>query len=212
MDINGAINCLTHGRQHLELDITDGVDGIRAQHFQNLGRAGITVTCMSGNLEMAVGGNLSSLAHLIQRPQTALVIDQETTTAEASRSLHIFNRPHDLLLTAETVTHADTFLSVNGGRGICGSAGTDGKDQVGLILVSQIHHLGDIFICQAHDTLGLGHAVQIQAIGVNRLQQSLHDLRPLDAGNLEAILAAISEAFLARRQIVSIATRLSDGT
>ena len=91
------------------------------------------------------------------------------------------------------------------GGGICGSSRPDGEDQVSFILVGKLYHLTDFFISQAHDTLGLGNTVQVQAITVHGFEQCSHDLRSLDSWNLKAILTAISKTLCAGRQIVGIA-------
>ena len=77
--------------------------------------------------------------------------------------------------------------------------------------MSQFHHLSDLFIRQAHDTLGLGDAVQVQAIAVHRFEQCPHDLRTLDPGNFKPVLTAIFESLLRGRQVIGIATGKTNG-
>ena len=210
VDINGARNRLPHSCQHLELNITHRVDGVSAQHFQDLCGAGIPVACMSGNLEMAILRNLTGFTHLIQYPQATFVIDQESTAAKPCGALYILDGSDDLLLSTQTITHPHAFFRVDRGGGIGRCTGADCKNQVGLILMGKVHHLGDILIRQAHDALGLGNTMEIQAIAVHCLQKSLHNLRSLNAGNLKAVLTTISKPFGAGRQIIGIASRLSD--
>ena len=96
------------------------------------------------------------------------------------------------------------------GRGVGRRARADGKNQVGLPLVGEGDHLGNVLVGEAHDALRLGDAVQVEPVGINGLQQRLHDLGPLDAGHLEAVLPAVLEAFGRVRQTVGVAAGLAD--
>ena len=205
VDVDGAVHCLAHGGKHLELDIADGIDGVRAEYLEHLCGAGVAMSGMGGNLEMAVLRDLACLAHLVQDPQAALVIDEEASTAEPGGALDVFDSPDDLFLSAQAVTHPDALFGVDGGGGVGRRPGSDGEDQIGLPLVGELNHLADLRVGQAHDTLGLGDTVEIKPIIVHGFEKGAHDLGALDAGNLKAVLAAVLKALLRIGQVIGVA-------
>ena len=205
VDVDGAVHCLAHRGQHLELDIADGVDRVRAEHLEHLCGAGVAVSGMGGNLEMAVLRDLSRLAHLVQDPQAALVIDKETSAAEPGGALDVFDSPDDLFLSAQAVTHPDAFFCVDGGGSVGRRPGSDGENQVGLPLVGELNHFADLRVGQAHDALGLGDTMEIKSIAVHGFEEGAHDLWPLDSGNLKAVLATVLKTLLRIGQVIGVA-------
>ena len=74
----------------------------------------------------------------------------------------------------------------------------------------QFDHFCDLIVGQSHNALCLGDAVQIQAVFVHRLQQRLHDLGSLDAGDLKAVLSAVLEAFFGVGERISVSAGQTD--
>ena len=210
MDINRAIYRLPHSGEHLKLDITHGIDRIRTSQFKQLCRTRISMACMGGYLEVTVCRNLSCFSHFVERPKAALVVNKESAAAKSCSSLNILYCTNDLLLTAETISHTNALLSVNRGRGICSRTRSDSKNKICLPLMCQLHHLADVLVCQTHYSLCLSNSVQIKAIAVHCLQQSLHYLRALYTGNLKTVLSAVLEALLRCGQIVGVSPGQTD--
>ena len=150
---------------------------------------------MSRNFEMAVRWDLAGLPHLVQHPEAALVIYEKTAAAQPCRPLHIFNRPHDLFLAAQAVSHAHTFLRMHRSRRIRCGTGPYRQNQICLPGMCQFHHLGYFLVGETHDSLGLGDAMKIKSIGIHGLQKRLHHLGALNARHLKAVLAAVFKTF-----------------
>lgn len=196
VDINGTIYSLTHSGEHLKLNIADRVNGVGADAFKKLCRAGVAVTCVCGNLEVAVCGDLACLAELVECPEAALVIYEEAAAAEACGTLYVLNGADDLFLTAQAIAHAYALIGMYGCRSIGSCTGADCKDKVGAPVVSKLNHLADLIIGQAHDALSLGNAMQIEAVAVHCFKKCLHNLGALNAGYLKTELAAVSKTLL----------------
>ncbi len=118
------------------------------------------MTGVGGNFESAVCRDFAGFFHLIQKPEIAFVVNQERPAAESCSSLHIFDRTHDLLLTAQAIAHTHAFGRVDRGAGIRDSSGADGKNQFNPGFFSQVCHPDYFLVCQQHDTLGLRNAMQ----------------------------------------------------
>ena len=86
------------------------------------------MTCVSGYLEMAILRNLTGFTHLVQYPQAAFVIDQESPAAKPCGALHILDGSDDLLLSAQTITHPHALFRVDRGGGVGRCTGADGKN------------------------------------------------------------------------------------
>lgn len=207
VDVYGDADGLTHGGQHLELDVPDGIDRTCADEFQQLGGAGVAVSCVGRDLEMGLGRQLAGLLHLVQHPQAALVVHKKGMAAESGSALYVLNRPDYLLLAAQAVSHPDTFLRVHGGAGVCCRSRAYGEDEVGLCFPGQSYHFYDLVVCKHHDALGLGDAVKADAVAVHLGQKRGHHFRALDAGHLETVLSTVRKSLVRCGEVIGVPSR-----
>ena len=198
------------GGKMLELIVADDIEGIRPDILHQFCRAGIAVTGVRGNLEFRVRRQISGLAELTERPETSFVVNKERTDAETAGALDVFDGADDLILTAQTVAHADALGRFHGSGSIRRGARADGKDQFDLMLGSKSDHFFDILVGQRPDPLGLRDAMNIEPNIVEFLEQSSHNARALDAGDFKAVLTAVVEGLVGSGERIEIAARQSE--
>ena len=207
VQVNRHIDGGTHAGQHLELDITNRIDGISAQLFKDMGRAGVPVTGMGRNLEMDICRDIAFLPSLTERPKQAFIINQESPDTQAASTADFLNTSSNLFLTAKAISHTLSFLGLHGSRSIRSSARTACEHQLYLPFLGILDHLLNLIISQEHNALSLGNSMDLDPIFVKSFQQRFHRARPLDTRYFKPILTTIRKTFFRGRKIVQITTR-----
>ena len=128
------------------------------------------MTGVGGDLKAAVFWDSSLFPHLIQQPQTTLIIYQERPAAERCSTFYIFYRAYDLFLSPQAVSHADSLRCIDRCAGIRSCPGPNGQKQICLCLFCKTDHLYNFIVCQHHDPFCLGHAMQADPVFIHGLQ------------------------------------------
>ena len=82
MNVDWDIDRLTHGRQHLKLDVAYRIDRICPDLLDQFCRTWIAVSGMCRQFKLAVCRNLTGPACLIQYPQAAFIVHDKMAAAK----------------------------------------------------------------------------------------------------------------------------------
>src|SRR5690606_33704378 len=107
MNIQGNLDSGAQRSDHRDLEVADRVNRISAQAFEEFERAGIALTKVGRALKFDVFGKSAIAAHLVGKPEHALIIDEEAAAAVFITALDIFHSAQHLFHTTQAVANAD---------------------------------------------------------------------------------------------------------
>jgi len=141
------------------------------------------------------------VTHLVDEPEHALIIDEEAAAAVFITALDVFHSAQHLFHTAQAVANANTLGGKNRRAGIIGRAGTNGEQQLAAVIMAQPAVFLDFFLGMTEHTVGLGHAVDDDAVFGCGFQKGLHGFSRINSRNFNAESCAVRKTQGGRRHI-----------
>ena len=134
---------------------------------------------------------------------------KEPTAAKIVAALDVLNRAQDLLHAAQTIADANTLRRKNRGAGIIRGARPDRQQQFRAIVMAQAAIFLDFLTRVTEHAIGLGHAIDGDAVLGGRVQQGPHGFRRVHCGNFDPEGPTIREAQRRAGHIEQVARRQS---